>query len=143
MSCEFALLSGRLCDFPPAVFHRLRRWNLARTALLLILGSSPMAEGIPAFFAAGRYGICLIILMALMFAASTVATYMVLCIVSTAGLQRVRLGAVERYGEVISGALIMLIGAVFWMAGSMTSWFIKAAMVWSKSEFYTAITSKF
>jgi nickel/cobalt transporter (NicO) family protein len=29
-------------------------------ALLLILGSSPMIEGIPAFFAAGQYGIGLL-----------------------------------------------------------------------------------
>jgi hypothetical protein len=95
--------------------HRHRHKTTARTALLLILGSSPMVEGIPAFFAAGRYGIRLIILMALVFAASTIATYVALCVVSTAGLQRVRLGAFERYGEVISGAFIMLIGAVFWV----------------------------
>jgi hypothetical protein len=29
---------------------------------------------------------------------------------STAGLQRVRLGAVEQYGEVLSGAFIALVG---------------------------------
>jgi hypothetical protein len=94
--------------------HRHRHKTTARTALLLILGSSPMVEGIPAFFAAGRYGIWLIILMALVFAASTIATYVALCVISTAELQRVHLGAFERYGEVISGAFIMLIGAVFW-----------------------------
>jgi nickel/cobalt transporter (NicO) family protein len=94
--------------------HRHRHKTSTRTALLLILGSSPMVEGIPAFFAAGRYGIWLIVLMALVFAASTIATYMALCIVSTAGLQRIKLGAFERYGEVISGVFIMLIGAVFW-----------------------------
>jgi hypothetical protein len=51
-----------------------------------------MVEGIPAFFAAGRYGIWLIIFMALVFAASTIATYVLLCVISIAGLQRVRLG---------------------------------------------------
>jgi hypothetical protein len=95
--------------------HRHKHRTSARTALLLILGSSPMVDGIPAFFAAGRYGIWLILLMAVVFAASTIVTYMVLCIVSNAGLQRVSLGAFERYGEVISGAFIMLIGAVFWI----------------------------
>jgi hypothetical protein len=98
---------------PP--MHRHKHKTTARTALLLILGSSPMVEGIPAFFAAGRYGIWLIILMALVFAASTIATYVALCVISTAGLQRVRLGPFERYGEVISGAFIMLIGVVFWV----------------------------
>ncbi len=39
---------------PPAHDHRHK--TTARTALLLILGSSPMVEGIPAFFAAGKWG---------------------------------------------------------------------------------------
>jgi ABC-type nickel/cobalt efflux system permease component RcnA len=86
-----------------------------RTALLLILGSSPMIEGIPAFFAASRYGAPLVGLMALVFGATTIATYVLLSVVSTAGLQRVRLGAFERYGEVLSGALIALVGLAFWM----------------------------
>src|ERR1700694_1170019 len=84
-----------------------------RTALLLILGSSPMVEGIPAFFAAARYGIGLIALMAALFALSTIATYVVLCVYSVAGLQRVKVSAFERYGEVLSGAFIAAIGLVF------------------------------
>lgn len=86
----------------------------SRTALLLILGSSPMVEGIPAFFAAGKYGFGLIIVMSLVFAATTIATYMILCVYSTAGLQRVSLGPLERYGEVLSGAFIAAVGVVFW-----------------------------
>jgi hypothetical protein len=57
-----------------------------------------MIEGIPAFFPAGKCGIGLIAVMAVVFAVSTVATYALLCVYSTAGLQRVRLGAFERYG---------------------------------------------
>jgi hypothetical protein len=34
---------------------------------------------------------------------------------SAAGLQRVTLGPLERYGEVISGAFIALVGVVFWL----------------------------
>ena len=83
--------------------------------LLLILGSSPMIEGIPAFFAAGKYGIGLIAIMAIVFALSTIATYMLFCVYSTAGLQRLRLGAFERYGEVLSGAFIALVGLAFWI----------------------------
>jgi uncharacterized membrane-anchored protein len=86
-----------------------------RTALLLILGSSPMVEGIPAFFAAGKYGLGLIILMSVMFAATTIATYALLCVYSVAGLQRVSLGPLERYGEVLSGGFIALVGLVFWI----------------------------
>jgi len=98
---------------PP--FHEHRHKTSARTALLLILGSSPMVEGIPAFFAASQYGIGLIIVMSLVFAVSTIATYMVLCVYSTAGLQRVSLGPLERYGEVLSGAFIALVGVAFWV----------------------------
>ncbi|HTJ24812.1 MAG TPA: hypothetical protein VMA36_01485 [Candidatus Limnocylindria bacterium] len=85
----------------------------SRTALLLILGSSPMIEGIPAFFAAAKYGPALIAVMALVFAVATIATYVLLCVWSAAGAQRLRLGALEPYGEVLSGLIIALVGGVF------------------------------
>ncbi len=106
-------VTAEIAATPPV--HEHRHKTTARTALLLILGSSPMVEGIPAFFAAGKYGIGLIALMAVVFALSTIATYVLLCVYSTAGLQRVRLGAFERYGEVISGAFIALVGLAFWI----------------------------
>jgi hypothetical protein len=99
----------------PPPLHEHRHRTPARTALLLILGSSPMVEGIPAFFAASRYGFGLIIAMATVFGASTISAYVLLCVYSTDGLQRVRFGAVERYGEVLSGAFIALVGLVFWI----------------------------
>jgi ABC-type nickel/cobalt efflux system permease component RcnA len=99
-----------------APLHEHRHKTSGRTALLLILGSSPMVEGIPAFFAASKYGVSLIVVMSVVFAISTIATYVLLCVFSTAGLQRVRLGAFERYGEVLSGALISLVGVVFWIS---------------------------
>src|SRR5215467_13508884 len=98
-----------------APLHQHRHKTSGRTALLLILGSSPMVEGIPAFFAAGKYGVGLIMVMAFVFAISTIATYVLLCVYSTARLQRVRLGAFERYGEVLSGAFIALVGLAFWI----------------------------
>jgi ABC-type nickel/cobalt efflux system permease component RcnA len=85
----------------------------SRMALLLILGSSPMVEGIPAFFAAGKYGLTVILIMAVVFALSTIVTYVTLCVYSAAGFQRLRLGPLERYGEVLSGAFIALVGLVF------------------------------
>lgn len=85
----------------------------ARTALLLILGSSPMVEGIPAFFAAGRYGAGLLAIMGATFALCTIATYVALCLASARGMQRLNLGKFEEYGEVISGSFIALLGAAF------------------------------
>ncbi len=84
-----------------------------RTALLLILGSSPMIEGIPAFFAAVKYGPALVAVMAVVFAISTIGTYVLLCVSSTEGLQRMRFGKLEEYGEVLSGAFIAVVGIVF------------------------------
>jgi nickel/cobalt transporter (NicO) family protein len=105
------VLSPEIDANPPVHAHSHR--TSGRMALLLILGSSPMVEGIPAFFAAAQYGIGLLAAMAFCFALSTIATYVVLCVYSTAGLQRAKLGAFERYGEVLSGAFIAAIGLVF------------------------------
>jgi nickel/cobalt transporter (NicO) family protein len=96
---------------PPLHLHRHK--TTARTALLLILGSSPMVEGIPAFFAAAKYGVGLIIPMAAVFALSTISTYVLLCVQATAGLRHLRLGRFERYGEVLSGGVIALVGLIF------------------------------
>lgn len=85
----------------------------SRTALLLILGSSPMVEGIPAFFAASRYGAGLLGIMAVVFAASTIVTYVVLCVASASGIERLNLGPFEQYGEILSGAIIAALGVVF------------------------------
>jgi hypothetical protein len=96
-----------------APFHDHRHKTTGRMALLLVLGSSPMVEGIPAFFAASRYGAALVVTMSLAFAASTIATYVVLSVYSASSLQRVNLGPIERYGEVLSGVFIAAIGVVF------------------------------
>jgi hypothetical protein len=96
---------------PP--LHEHAHPRSARTTLLLILGSSPMVEGIPAFFAAAKYGGALIGIMAAVFATATIATYVVLCVTSAAGLARARVSVLERYGEVLSGAIIALVGLVF------------------------------
>lgn len=85
----------------------------SRTALLLIIGSSPMVEGIPAFFAAAKYGPGLLAIMAVVFAVSTIATYIIMCLLGASGLQNVNFGRFERYGEVLSGAFIALTGLVF------------------------------
>ena len=93
-----------------AALHRHDHAVAGRTALLLILGSSPMVEGLPAFFAASTYGAALIGVMAGVFAVATIATYVATSCFAIAGLQRVSLGPLERYGEVLSGAFVALVG---------------------------------
>jgi hypothetical protein len=80
------------------------------TALLLILGSSPMVEGLPAFLAASTRGVVLLGEMAVVFATATIATYVVTCVAGIAGLQRLSFGALERYGELLSGSVVALVG---------------------------------
>jgi hypothetical protein len=74
-----------------------------------------MVEGIPLFFAAGGYGSGLIAVMAMVFTATTIATYIVLCVTSASQLQSLHFGAFERHGEAFSGATIAIVGLVFWI----------------------------
>ena len=80
------------------------------TPLLLILGSSPMVEGIPAFLAASTYGFALLAIMAGVFAATTMCTYVAASVTGLAGLRRTSFGAFEKYGELLSGALVTIVG---------------------------------
>ncbi|MBV8171317.1 MAG: hypothetical protein JO219_05225 [Candidatus Eremiobacteraeota bacterium] len=91
-----------------------------RTSIMLIVGSSPSVEALPTFFAAAPHGVYAELLLALVFAATTIGTYVVTTLVSTAGLERLRISALERYGEVISGAFVALVGAVFLFIGAST-----------------------
>jgi ABC-type nickel/cobalt efflux system permease component RcnA len=95
-----------------AVLHAHDHAQTGRTALLLILGSSPMIEGIPAFFAASTQGAVLLGMMAVVFALSTILTYVATCVLGIAGLQRLSLGPLERYGEVLSGLFVAAVGVV-------------------------------
>ncbi len=81
-----------------------------RTALLLILGSSPMVEGIPVFLRASTKGPLLLAIMALVFAFATIGTYILMCVAGVRGLQRTSLGSLERYGEVLSGLFVAAVG---------------------------------
>jgi hypothetical protein len=51
--------------------------------------------------------------MALVFALTTITTYNYPVRFVVAGLQRVQLGPLERYGEVLSGTFIAIVGLVF------------------------------
>jgi len=83
------------------------------TSIMLVIGSSPSVEALPTFFAAAKYGIYAELALAIVFTATTIGTYVATCLLSAAGLERLRIGPLERYGEVISGAFVALVGAVF------------------------------
>ena len=96
---------------PP--IHSHEHSTSSRTALVLILGSSPMVEGIPAFFAAAKYGAPLLAVMSIAFALATIGTYVALSVGSVMSLKNVSYGPLERYGEVLSGVVIASLGIVF------------------------------
>ena len=99
-----------------AVMHDHGHAVTGRTALLLILGSSPMIEGIPAFLAASTYRPQLLITMAVVFAAATMATYVTLSVAGLRGVQRRGIGTLEKYGEMLSGIIVALAG-VYQLSG--------------------------
>jgi putative Mn2+ efflux pump MntP len=90
----------------------------AQTALLLVIGSSPMIEGIPLFLAAFRYGAAVLGIMAAVFAAATIATYVGTCVAGVASFRRgAFVGKLEPYGELISGILVALVGVYVLLTG--------------------------
>lgn len=93
-----------------AVMHSHEHSASGRTALLLVLGSSPMVEGIPAFLGASTKGPMLLAVMAVVFALSTIVTYVSMCVAGVRGLQRRSLGPLEHYGEVLSGLFVAAVG---------------------------------
>ncbi len=107
---DWHAVEGNLAVAP---IHDHEHKTSSRMALLLIIGSSPMVEGIPAFFAASKYGVLQLVTMAIVFAISTITTYVVLSVAGASRMQRFNFGNFERYGEVFSGAFIALIGLVF------------------------------
>lgn len=82
-------------------------------AFMLVAGSSPSIEALPVFFAGAPYGIGFVLLLAALFGVCTTGTYVGLSLASAAGLERLNLGPIEKYGEVASGAFVALIGAAF------------------------------
>jgi ABC-type nickel/cobalt efflux system permease component RcnA len=93
-----------------AVLHAHDHAATGRGSLLLILGSSPMVEGIPTFLSASTRGPGLLGGMAVVFAISTIATYVIMCLLGLKSLQRVFLGPFEKYGEVLSGLFVAAVG---------------------------------
>ncbi len=100
-----------------AVLHEHGHAATGRTALLLILGSSPMVEGIPAFLAASTYHPQLLAVMAVAFAASTILTYVALSVTGLRGVQQRGFGKLEKYGEMLSGIVVALAGVYQLLGG--------------------------
>jgi hypothetical protein len=51
-----------------------------------------------------------LVAMALVFGAATIATYVTVSVAALRGIERLSLGPLERYGEVLSGSFVALVG---------------------------------
>lgn len=100
-----------------AVAHAHEHRTSGYASVVLILGSSPMIEGIPAFLSASTRGAPLLGVMAIVFAISTIATYVLLSVAALRGVQQTSLGPVERYGEMLSGVVVSAVGVYALFAG--------------------------
>jgi len=78
--------------------------------LVAIIGFTPCVALLPIVFAATAFGISSVVAIITIFLAATVATIMLVTALALKGLQLVRLEFFERYGEVITGLVIALMG---------------------------------
>lgn len=81
-------------------------------ALGAILGARPCAEAVPIFLAVSTQGVFSSMAAIGSWVVVTVASMVGIVWLSAAGVEALRLGWLERYGEVISGAIIAVIGLI-------------------------------
>jgi len=78
--------------------------------LVAIIGLTPCVALLPIVFAAIAFGTSSVVAVMAIFLAATVATIMLVTALALKGLQLVRFEFFERYGEVITGLVIALMG---------------------------------
>jgi len=78
--------------------------------MLLIVGSSPMVEVIPALLGASTKRPALLAIGPGVFAVATIATEAATCMVGLRSLQRACFGPLERYAEILSGLFVAAVG---------------------------------
>ena len=95
--------------------HLLERWfrgAITGGALVVVIGMSPCALLAPILFAASAEGTAVIALAALGFASCTIGTMVGITLFASRGMRRLDLPFFTRYGDLISGVLIAVIGFV-------------------------------
>ncbi len=75
-----------------------------------VLGIRPCAEAIPVFLAAAAYGLTSSVLAVVAWVAATLGTMLVVVWLSLLGLRSFKPEPLERYGELATGVVILLMG---------------------------------
>ncbi len=103
---------------PPHVHahgHLLERWFrrvVSGGALVVLIGISPCAVLAPILFVASTEGHAAVLAAALGFAVCTILTMIVVTLVALRSIRRLDSPFLSRYGDLISGALLALVGIV-------------------------------
>src|SRR5262245_13328108 len=95
--------------------HLLERWfkgRLTGVSLVVVIGVSPCALAFPIFLAsAARLGMGGVVLVAAGFGAATMLTTMIVTLIGSLSVRRLDFPFLTRYGDLLSGILIGLVGA--------------------------------
>jgi nickel/cobalt exporter len=96
--------------------HLLERWfqgNLSGASLVLVIGASPCALAFPILLAsAANLGPGGVVLVSAGFGFATMATTLLVTLAGSLSVRRLDFPFLTRYGDLISGGLISLVGAV-------------------------------
>jgi hypothetical protein len=93
--------------------HLLERWfhgALSGAALVVIIGISPCALMVPILFTAAAQGAAAVLATGVGFAICTIGTMVGVTLFALRGMQRFDLPFLTRYGDLMSGVLIAVIG---------------------------------
>jgi sulfite exporter TauE/SafE len=99
------------------LLSRFTRGTLTGGALVAVIGISPCVLLQPILFAAASEGRGAAAAVALAFALGTIGTMILVTLVATRGLRRLRLSFFTRYGDLLSGLVIASIGLVVLLRG--------------------------
>lgn len=105
--------------------HLLERWfggNLSGWSLVAVIGVSPCALAFPILLAsAASLGISGVLLVAAGFGAVTMVTTLAITLIASLSARRIDFPFLNRYGDLISGVLIGMVGT-FLFAAEVRGW---------------------
>jgi nickel/cobalt transporter (NicO) family protein len=95
--------------------HLLERWfhgALTARALVVVIGMSPCALLVPILFASAAEGSGALLVAAFGFALCTIGTMVGVTVSAMRGMRRIDLPFFTRYGDLISGAIVGVVGVL-------------------------------
>lgn len=104
-------------DLKPAAATATAKGSRSDLYIGALLGGRPCAEAIPIFLAASTKGVFSSLLAVGIWLFVTVVTMLGVVWISVVGLENIKLGFLERYGQVVSGGVILVVGTVMIFLG--------------------------